>query len=81
MDDVRDDLAELHHPDGFNLGVQVGQATGRTVFHVHVHVIPRDVGDVTDARGGVRHVLPARTRYWCPWRPWQLLTTLPAVCP
>lgn len=50
--------------DGFNIGVNVGLAAGQTVGHVHVHLIPRVVGDVADPRGGVRWVVPARAAYW-----------------
>ena len=49
---------DLPIPDGFNIGVNVGESAGQTVFHLHVHVIPRFRGDVPDPRGGVRHVLP-----------------------
>ncbi len=52
-----------HVPDGYNIGVNVGEAAGQTVFHLHVHVIPRTRGDVADPRGGVRHVIPSRARY------------------
>ncbi|WP_438960526.1 HIT domain-containing protein [Nereida sp.] len=38
-------------------------ATGQTVFHVHVHLIPRRDGDVADPRGGVRGVIPSKQRY------------------
>jgi diadenosine tetraphosphate (Ap4A) HIT family hydrolase len=44
--------------DGFTIGVNEGRAAGRTVDHLHVHLIPRRWGDVTDPRGGVRNVLP-----------------------
>lgn len=44
-------------PDGFNLGVNVGQAAGQTIFHAHLHLIPRYRGDVPDPRGGVRAVI------------------------
>lgn len=54
--------AELR-PDGYNLGINVGAAAGQTVFHLHVHVIPRFQGDVGDARGGVRHVIPHKGNY------------------
>ncbi len=43
-------------PDGYNVGVNVGEAAGQTVMHLHVHLIPRFVGDVEDPRGGVRWV-------------------------
>ena len=51
-------------PDGFNLGVNDGEAAGQTVAQLHLHVIPRHEGDVPDPRGGVRWVIPARARYW-----------------
>ena len=56
-------ILEDHSPDGFNIGVNAGEAAGQTVMHVHVHVIPRYAGDVADPRGGVRHVIPARGNY------------------
>ena len=51
-------------PDGWNLGVNIGAAAGQTVWHVHLHLIPRRTGDTPDPRGGVRWVVPARARYW-----------------
>lgn len=53
-----------HGPDGFNLGINVGPAAGQTVGHLHLHVIPRYKGDVTDPRGGIRWVLPETAPYW-----------------
>ncbi|WP_292492664.1 HIT family protein [Methanoculleus sp. 10] len=51
------------HPDGYNVGVNVGAAAGQTVMHLHVHVIPRYAGDVEDPRGGVRGAIPEKRRY------------------
>ena len=51
-------------PHAYNIGVNAGVAAGQTVDHAHLHVIPRYAGDVTDPRGGVRWVLPARAAYW-----------------
>jgi diadenosine tetraphosphate (Ap4A) HIT family hydrolase len=39
------------------IAVNDGPLAGRTVSHLHVHVIPRRPGDVTDPRGGVRRLL------------------------
>jgi len=60
---VRGIIEKLHSPDGYNIGVNVGQAAGQTVFHLHVQVIPRYRGDVVDPTGGVRHVIPERGNY------------------
>jgi diadenosine tetraphosphate (Ap4A) HIT family hydrolase len=55
--------AELQ-PDGFNIGLNDGQAAGQTVGHAHVHIIPRRKGDVADPRGGVRWIIPDKAVYW-----------------
>ena len=62
--EVRDELRSAVNPDGFNVGLNDGEAAGQTVEHTHVHVIPRFEGDVADPRGGVRWVLPDRAPYW-----------------
>jgi diadenosine tetraphosphate (Ap4A) HIT family hydrolase len=51
------------NPDGYNIGVNVGQAAGQSIFHVHIHVIPRYKGDVENPQGGVRHVIPKKGHY------------------
>ena len=51
-------------PDGYNIGVNAGDAAGQTIGHAHLHVIPRRRGDVGDPRGGIRWVIPARAAYW-----------------
>lgn len=57
-------VEQEHQPEGYNVGMNLGEAAGQTVMHLHVHVIPRYRGDVADPRGGVRWVLPARADYW-----------------
>src|SRR5581483_8001056 len=61
--DARAAIEGVHQPDGYNLGVNIGPAAGQTVFHLHVHVIPRYHGDVPAPRGGVRHVIPEKADY------------------
>ena len=47
----------------FNVGINVGKAAGQTIFHCHIHLIPRRSGDVEDPRGGIRHVIPGKGFY------------------
>ena len=63
IDRVKVDLDRECHPHGYNVGFNAGEAAGQTVMHVHVHVIPRYLGDVDDPRGGVRFVIPDRANY------------------
>ena len=48
---------------GFNVGVNCGESAGQTIFHCHLHLIPRRDGDVPEPRGGVRHVIPGKADY------------------
>ena len=54
-------IQRQHAPDGYNIGVNIGKAGGQSRMHVHVHLIPRYVGDVPDPQGGIRCVLPGET--------------------
>ncbi len=39
-------LRELYHPDGINLGMNIGKAAGAGIAgHIHMHVLPRWVAD------------------------------------
>ena len=49
--------------DGYNLGMNCGESAGQTVFHCHIHLIPRRKGDVENPRGGVRHLIPGKGNY------------------
>lgn len=49
---------------GFNVGINNGEDAGQTVFHAHIHLIPRRKGDVEGGpRGGVRGVIPEKRNY------------------
>ncbi|OOZ42450.1 hypothetical protein BOW52_03175 [Solemya elarraichensis gill symbiont] len=48
---------------GFNIGINAGEDAGQTIFHRHIHLIPRRKGDVDEARGGVRHTIPGKGVY------------------
>ena len=62
-DRVKRIVEERYHPDGYNIGINVGEAAGQSIFHVHMHIIPRYKGDVPNPRGGVRGVIPAKQNY------------------
>ena len=56
-------LDETLKPDGYNIGINCGEAAGQTVMHVHCHLIPRYRGDTQTPRGGVRGVIPEKQGY------------------
>lgn len=62
LPDLKALLDSAHGPDGYNVGVNCEVAGGQSVWHAHVHVIPRYTGDVPDPLGGVRNVIPRRAR-------------------
>lgn len=49
--------------EGFNIGMNAGAVAGQTIFHCHIHLIPRRKGDVENPRGGVRHTIPGKGFY------------------
>jgi diadenosine tetraphosphate (Ap4A) HIT family hydrolase len=63
IDEAKRIIDERFHPDGYNIGINIGRVAGQTVMHLHVHVIPRYTGDVPDPRGGVRGVIPKNREY------------------
>ena len=60
---VKGIVQEKYNPAGFNVGININEAAGQTVPHVHIHLIPRYEGDVEEPRGGVRGVIPERKSY------------------
>lgn len=60
---LKDLLLARFAPDGFNVGANCGEAAGQSVWHAHIHVIPRFQGDVANPRGGVRGVIPYKASY------------------
>ena len=49
--------------NGFNIGMNSGETAGQTIFHCHIHLIPRRTGDVDNPRGGVRNIIPGMGNY------------------
>lgn len=63
IDKAKSIIETKHKPDGYNIGMNCGEASGQTIFHFHCHVIPRYKGDMQNPRGGVRGVIPSKMSY------------------
>lgn len=63
VDEGKKLLDEKYSPDAYNVGVNVGEYSGQSVMHVHVHLMPRYVGDTKYPKGGVRGVIPEKMSY------------------
>lgn len=48
---------------GFTIGFNDGEPAGQTIFHAHLHVIPRRHGDTPSPRGGIRNVISGKGDY------------------
>lgn len=67
MHEAQQQLCTKFSPDGFTIGVNDGRAAGRTIDHLHIHLIPRYYGDVVDPRGGIRQIVPnCNPAAWAP---------------
>lgn len=51
-------MEEKFHCQGFNIGINNGITAGQTVYHAHIHVIPRYENDMESPRGGIRKMFP-----------------------
>ena len=57
------EMVEKGEWDGFNIGINNGSVAGQTIFHCHIHLIPRRIGDVANPIGGVRNIIPGKGEY------------------
>jgi diadenosine tetraphosphate (Ap4A) HIT family hydrolase len=64
LDQAKAGIEKEFKPDTYNVGINDGPAAGQTVPHLHIHLIPRYTGDVSDPRGGVRWIIPGKADYW-----------------
>lgn len=64
LDAAKRGLEDELKPAGYNIGINDGEAAGQTVMHLHLHLIPRFIGDTLEPRGGIRWIFPAKAAYW-----------------
>ena len=64
LEEAKKILEKEYAPDGYNIGINNGAAAGQTIMHVHMHLIPRYLGDTTDPRGGIRRIFADKAAYW-----------------
>lgn len=53
---VKNGLEKFLKPDGFNFGLNLGEAAGQSIEHIHFHLIPRYWNDTKFPDGGIRKV-------------------------
>ncbi|MFI6538396.1 HIT family protein [Nonomuraea sp. NPDC050547] len=58
MREAKNLIDDKHFPEAYTIGINDGKAAGRTIDHLHIHLIPRYQGDVDDPRGGIRRAAP-----------------------
>jgi diadenosine tetraphosphate (Ap4A) HIT family hydrolase len=63
LNTVKQIISNKFKPNGFNVGININEVAGQTIHHVHIHLIPRYIGDVKEPRGGVRGVIPNKKNY------------------
>lgn len=60
---LKERLDKEYQPNGYNIGANCGEAAGQTVMHLHLHLIPRYLGDMENPKGGIRGVIPEKQKY------------------
>ena len=64
VNQTRNELLKLDPTiSGFNIGINNGSDAGQTIFHCHIHLIPRRKNDVENPIGGVRNIIPGKGKY------------------
>ena len=62
--EAKEIISKKYNPNSYNIGINEGEVAGRSVPHLHVHLIPRYKGDVENPRGGIRNILSDKADYF-----------------
>ena len=63
LHEVKSIIDKEYNPQGYNVGINVGEHAGQTIMHLHVHLIPRYEGDIENPKGGIRKLKPELVPY------------------
>ena len=63
IDKAKEIIENEYNPDGYNIGMNCGEAAGQSVMHFHCHIIPRYQGDMKNPKGGIRHCIKGKGNY------------------
>ena len=64
LDTQRTELKYLDNKiTGYNIGMNIGEDADQSIFHCHIHIIPRRKDDTPNPRGGIRGVIPEKQNY------------------
>ena len=53
----------MYKRQGYNIGMNCQMAAGQSIMHLHIHLIPRYIGDTPSPKGGIRGVIPGKMSY------------------
>ncbi len=48
---------------GYNIGMNIGEDAGQSIFHYHIRIIPRREDDTPNPRGGIKGVITEKQNY------------------
>jgi diadenosine tetraphosphate (Ap4A) HIT family hydrolase len=63
LDATKRAIERRYKPDGYNIGINEGNAGGQSIGHLHIHLIPRYIGDIANPEGGIRNIIPGKGKY------------------
>jgi len=63
LEKMKDAIDAQLHPDGYNIGMNIGEAAGQKILHVHIHLIPRMKDQTVNGKRFVKGVIRHKMSY------------------